>query len=176
MSDTVLLIISCKKYAHKAAFQRQSWLPSLPPSIHYYHVVGDIEKCSQESKDYIVDDHSRIIYTNTKDDYLSLPHKVITGIQAVHETMTYSYIYKTDDDQIVTDIDFFNKVASQRSSHEYGGHVLYVDGHYSGYHEIHSEIKDPIWLDRAIYCTGRFYFLSKKAIEGLLPKKDWFKT
>lgn len=106
-SRTLLLILSCKAYAHKAEIQRRTWLPRLPPSIFYYHVIGDKERCGAHR--YVVDEANRIVYTNTADDYLSLPHKLITAMQAVHETMSFDYLYKTDDDQMVTDLSFLTK-------------------------------------------------------------------
>lgn len=173
-SITVLLILSCKKYAHKADLQRQSWIPCLPSTIRPFHVIGDSERCGQA--EYMVDESAHIIYTNTKDDYVSLPHKVITAIQAVHNTMAYDYIYKTDDDQIVTDVGFFDIVQNHREGYHYGGHVVRVEEHYSDYWQIHAELPQKLLLEKTTYCAGRFYFLSPAAVRCALEKKEWFRT
>ena len=100
----ILLILNCYKYKYKADRQIETWLKKLNSNIIYFHVIGDVEKCKNndnDSADYFFDFHNKILYTKTKDDYLSLPHKVITALEAVNNTYNYDYIFKTDDDQIL---------------------------------------------------------------------------
>jgi hypothetical protein len=144
-------------------------------------VIGDVEKCKvnndNDNTDYFFDFYNKIIYTKTKDDYLSLPHKVITALEAVNHTFNYDYIFKTDDDQELVDDGFFNKMMTTLSTknYNYGGQLLNVNDHYSRYYTVHSELPKKLLLRRTSYCSGRFYFLSKAAIITLLDKKEHIK-
>ena len=77
----VLLILNCKKYEFKKNIQKNGWLKKLPLEIDYYHVIGDELLCKE--KKYIFDNSNNILYVNTEDTYMSLPHKVISAIEAV---------------------------------------------------------------------------------------------
>jgi hypothetical protein len=165
----VMLIITCEKYSHKAKYQKTSWIPSLPDNISYYHIIGSKDKCGRS--DYLFDHTNHILYTNTKDDYVSLPDKVITAIYAVTNELTFDYIYKVDDDMVLTKPSFFEKLETMIDSYDYGGHLVHVNDHYSEHHIFHSELKPNLLLEKASYCGGPFYFLSKKSIRYLLEKK-----
>jgi hypothetical protein len=186
----ILLILNCYKYKYKADRQIETWLKKLDSNnnnnsnnsnnnIIYFHVIGDVEKCKNNNDDanYFFDFHNRILYTKTNDDYLSLPHKVITALEAVNHTYNYDYIFKTDDDQELVDDDFFNKMMTTLSTknYNYGGRLLNVNDHYSTYYTVHSELPKKLLLRRTSYCSGRFYFLSKAAVVNLLSKKERIK-
>jgi len=185
----ILLILNCYKYKYKADRQIETWLKKLDSNnnnsnnsnnnIIYFHVIGDVEKCKKnnDDADYFFDFHNRILYTKTKDDYLSLPHKVITALEAVNHTYNYDYVFKTDDDQEPVDDDFFNKMMTTLSTknYNYGGRLLNVNDHYSTYYTVHSELPKKLLLRRTSYCSGRFYFLSKAAVVNLLAKKERIK-
>ena len=98
----VLLILSCEKHTHYALKQKQSWLKHIP---HYYHLIGSKKMCGDNR--YVFDEINKIIYTNTDDDYLSLPAKVITGFLAIYQTKQVDYIFKTDVNQMLIQPDFF---------------------------------------------------------------------
>ena len=140
-------------------------------------MIGDVEKCKVNDANYFFDFHNKILYTKTKDDYLSLPHKVITALEAVNHTYNYDYIFKTDDDQELVDDDFFNKMMTTLSTknYNYGGRLLHVNDHYSTYYTVHSELPKKLLLRRTSYCSGRFYFLSKASVIDLLDKKERIK-
>ena len=179
----ILLILNCYKYKYKARQQIETWLKKLDSNIIYFHVIGDVEKCkdnhdnNNNNDDYFFDFHNKILYTKTKDDYLSLPHKVITALEAVNNTYKYDYIFKTDDDQELVDDGFFNKMMTTLSTknYNYGGRLLNVNDHYSTYYTVHSELPKKLLLRRTSYCSGRFYFLSKAAVIHLLDKKEHMK-
>jgi hypothetical protein len=174
----ILLILNCYKYKYKAEQQIETWLKKLDSNIIYFHVIGDVEKCKvNNDANYFFDFHNRILYTKTKDDYLSLPHKVITALEAVNHTFNYDYIFKTDDDQELVDDEFFNKMMTTLSTkkYNYGGRLLNVNDHYSTYYTVHSELPKKLLLRRTSYCSGRFYFLSRAAIINLLDKKEYIK-
>ncbi len=78
--DFILLIMNCKKYADKASLQKTAWLRNIPSYLKYYHVIG------------------------------ALPKKVITAYQAIYDTYKFTYIFKTDDDQMLVNIRFFDVV------------------------------------------------------------------
>ena len=173
----ILLILNCYKYKYKADRQIETWLKKLDNNIIYFHVIGDVDKCKDNDANYFFDFHNKILYTKTKDDYLSLPHKVITALEAVNHTYNYDYVFKTDDDQELVDDGFFNKIMTTLSTknYNYGGRILNVKDHYSTYYTVHSELPKKLLLKKTSYCSGRFYFLSKSAVVHLLEKKEHIK-
>ena len=171
----ILLILNCKKYRNKALKQKEGWLSKLNPEIKYFHVIGDYDKCN--NKNYLFDYDESILYTATKDDYLSLPHKVIMALNAINETYNYKFIFKTDDDQELIKNIFFDsmiKILDGADVH-YGGRILSVPDHYSTYYTVHSELPENLLLKKTTYCNGRFYFLSKPAVESLLTQRKQIK-
>lgn len=155
--------MNCKKYKYKADKQRESWLKNLPLEIKYYHVIGD-------DKNYI-DEENKLFYVKNIDDYNSLPEKVITSFNLAKD---YDYIFKTDDDQNLIDEKFFKNLISilTKNNYFYGGHNIRVKDHYSKYYQIHSCLPKKLFLEKTLYCSGRFYFLHKEAVENLLTKKE----
>jgi hypothetical protein len=177
LCDYVLLILNCKNYRHKADLQRELWLSNIPESIQYFHIIGDKELCSDKS--YYFDFDNKFLYVSTSDDYVSLPHKIITAFKAVNETFNYKYIYKTDDDQILIQPDFFSHLNQQLeniNNCHYGGFSLRVKTHVSKYNLVHPCLPDNLILNETLYCNGRFYLLSKKAVEHLLTKEEKIQT
>jgi len=170
--DYILLIMNCKKYHSKALFQKATWLKMLPTNIIYYHVVGD-EKLETE---YQLDDENNVLLVKTKDDYLSLPKKVMTAYKAINETFKYKYIFKTDDDQILVNTQFFPKLIKMLTSEynkiHYGGFLIKLSKpKQCNYHLIHPELPNNMILNITNYCTGRFYFLSQMATDFLVKNK-----
>lgn len=167
----ILLILNCEKYKWKASLQKETWLKSLPSDMKYFHIIGDNSKCGD--KNYYIDETDNVIYTNTKDDYLSLPHKVITALEAVNDTFKYDYIFKTDDDQFLINNNFFNVLENKLTEniYNYGGYHLSIDSHISEYWQVHDVLPRNLLLEKTIYCTGRFYLLSPIAVSHLLSNK-----
>ena len=98
----ILLILNCEKYRYKAEKQNQTWLKNIIQEYQnmvYFHIIGSKDKCAAASQEYVIDNENHILYTSTDDDYLSLPDKIITAMNAINETYEYEYIFKTDDDQ-----------------------------------------------------------------------------
>lgn len=149
--------------------QLETWIPHIPNYVSYFHVIGDKERCGDSN--FLFDIEERILYVNTKDDYLSLPSKIISAIEAVHQTMVCDYILKTDDDQMLIRPNFFEILDSRIQSHHYGGYTLDVDNHYSSYWSVHKELPRNLFLERTTYCNGRFYFLSQVAVKKLIENK-----
>lgn len=170
----ILLILNCEKYRHKAEKQRQTWLKNIPKNMAYFHIIGSKEKCASVSQEYIIDHENHMLYTSTNDDYLSLPDKIITAINAINDTYEYEYIFKTDDDQDLIQPSFFKTIISllNPSKYHYGGFRLSVPDHYSTYYTVHNELPKQLFLKATEYCNGRFYLLSKEAVENLLKNKQ----
>jgi len=171
--DFIMLIMNCKKYADKAAYQKQTWLAGVPSFLHYYHVIGD----ENLEIDFKFDDLNRVLWVKVADDYNSLPKKVIRAYQAVYETFQFKYLFKTDDDQTLTNPRFFNTLAGILSNKvpkiHYGGHIVDIKQPYlSEYHRIHPELPKQLPLLVTKYCSGRFYLLSKSAVSNLLGKRE----
>jgi hypothetical protein len=171
--DFILLILNCKKYEKKALIQKNTWLKTVPIYLKYYHVIGDE---SLES-DFLFDDTNQILWVKTPDDYNSLPKKVIQSYEAINRTFNYKYIFKTDDDQMLTNPNFFNTITklitNKKPISHYGGFIVDVKfAHLSQYHKFHPELPENIPVHVTKYCNGRFYFLSKQSVEYLLTKKQ----
>jgi hypothetical protein len=169
--DYILLIMNCKKYIKKAKFQKMTWLKNIPSYLKFYHVIGN----PNLDTDYNFDNESKILWIKVEDDYNSLPKKVIRAYEAVNNTFHFKYIFKTDDDQILVNEKFFDVVKGITNNQKihYGGYIVDVKQNYlSQYNKIHPEL--PVYLPvfKTKYCSGRFYFLSKEALENLLTKKQ----
>jgi len=171
--EVIMLIMNCKKYEWKADIQRNTWLKSVPRFIKYYHVIGneDLET------EYNFVEETNILYVKTQDDYNSLPNKVITAFKAIYDTFSYKYIFKTDDDQNLINEKFFdvlyNLLNTKGPPIHYGGHIVEVTTPYlSEYYKLHPELPKELPIQITNYCSGRFYFLSHKAIQNLLTKRE----
>jgi hypothetical protein len=169
--EYIMLIMNCKKYLKKAKFQKMTWLPKIPDYLTFYHVIGEPDLDVK----YRFDNENRILWIKVEDDYNSLPKKVIRAYQAINETFNFKYLYKTDDDQILVNEKFLHVVkgitSNARKIH-YGGYIVDVKQNYlSQYHKIHPELPDYLPILQTRYCSGRFYFLSKQAIENLISKR-----
>lgn len=178
--DYILLIFNCVNYRYKALRQHETWLKELPGlqnKLIYYHVVGD----PNLHDDYIFDEEKRILWLRVPDDYNSLPKKVIHAYEAISKVYHFKYIFKTDDDQYVRPVKFFDtliKVLNSRYADftnrvHYGGHVVNVKESYkSEYYRLHPELPQDLIVQKTQYCSGRFYLLSHMAVTSLLIKKD----
>jgi hypothetical protein len=169
--DFILLIMNCKKYENKANIQRATWLKTIPSYLKYYHVIGD----ESLDSDFAFDDVNNILWVKTPDDYNSLAKKVIESYNAVYERFVFKYIFKTDDDQMLTKPHFFNTITklvlNKKPTTHYGGYIVDVKfAHLSQYHKIHPELPENIPVYATRYCNGRFYFLSNDAVTDLLTK------
>jgi hypothetical protein len=170
--EFILLIMNCKKYEKKALVQKNTWLRSIPYYLKYYHVVGD----ESLDNDFKFDNDNKVLWVKTPDDYNSLPKKVIQSYIAVNSTFDYKYIFKTDDDQMLANTNFFSTITklitNKTPTSHYGGYVVDVPfSHLSQYHIIHPELPKYLPIYATKYCNGRFYFLSKHAVEDLIAKK-----
>lgn len=171
--EFIMLIMNCKKYARKSLYQKQTWLKCIPSYLLYYHVIGD----ETLNELYKFDNINNILWVKTLDDYNSLPTKVITSYQAIHETFEFKYLFKTDDDQILVKNNFFNVITNLIKTKEpkthYGGFIVDVKVPYlSKYYLIHEELPKNMIIHKTKYCSGRFYFLSSEATTNLLSKRD----
>ena len=173
VKNYILLIMNCQKYRHKALIQKGSWLQTIPDNIHYYHVIGNDDLTS----DFLFDDEERILWVKTKDDYISLPSKVIAAFGAIRQTFKFKYIFKTDDDQELTNEKFFDTIVgvlnTQKLKPHYGGQIVDVQIPYlSQYFLLHPELPQDMIIQKTQYCSGRFYFLSSEALSNLISKKE----
>jgi hypothetical protein len=175
--DFILLIMNCKKYEKKALFQKKTWLPSIPPYLMYYHVIGDISL----EEDYTFDNSNKRLFVKVGDDYNSLPNKVISAYKAMRETFNFKYIFKTDDDQILVRpafLDTLVNIISNKSipKRHYGGYIVDVKHPYlSQYYRLHPELPKELPIYATKYCSGRFYFLSRESIDNLINKREKIK-
>ena len=170
--EYILLIMNCKKYEKKALFQKMTWLKKIPSYLKYYHVIGD----TNLETEYEFDNENNLLKVRVADDYNSLPKKVIASYIAVNNTFNYKYIFKTDDDQILVNNQYFdllcNLIKVKEPKTHYGGFIVDVKQPYmSEYHRIHPELPKQLPLYITKYCSGRFYFLSSEAVQYLILKR-----
>lgn len=170
--DYILIILNCHKYREKAILQKNTWLKTLPNNVKYFHIIGDIDKCNGQK--FLFDNDESILYVNTKDDYNSLPSKVINALDAINSTYKYKYIFKTDDDQKLIYNNFFESLTAQLSKNNevhYGGFIINVEDHISDYYKVHDCLPQNLKLKKCTYCNGRFYLLSSIATQQLIEHK-----
>ena len=136
--DYILLILNCKKYIHKSDIQKRLWVNKLDNIKHFY-IRGD----ENISVDFKFD--KNILYVRCKDDYVSLPTKMILAIEAIKNTFEYKYIFKTDDDQMLVNKNFFSELIHEleEEKYDYGGFIVDIKNHYSSYK------KENIQMDSA---------------------------
>jgi len=175
IQDYILLIFNCQRYRFKAQKQKDTWLPNIPANLKYFHVIGDPELTN--NYEFLIEEN--ILLVKVEDDYNSLPKKVIRAFEAIKEKYQFKYIFKTDDDQQLTNIKFFDTIMSllNRKYHDpdtiihYGGHIVNVKQPYqSQYYRIHAELPQDLLVQATKYCSGRFYFLSQEAISFLIEE------
>jgi hypothetical protein len=164
--------MNCEKYADKAQYQKNTWLMKLPETISYFHVLGN----PSLQTEFEFDHSEHILWVKTKDDYVSLPHKVISAYGAVQATYDFKYIFKTDDDQNLVFDSFFTTITNilqiKTPTPHYGGNIISIKPHVSTYYTIHPELPHDLLMKATTYSSGRFYFLSRDATETLLQKKS----
>jgi hypothetical protein len=173
--DFILLIFNCQKYRHKALQQKETWLKNFQ-IMPFFHVIGEPELDTEYAFDY----SENILYVKVLDDYNSLPKKVISAYIAIYNTFTFKYLFKTDDDQHVSNIKFFTTLQylllSKTPRIHYGGFIVNVDTPYlSQYHTIHPELPQYLPILKTNYCSGRFYLLSELAVQQLISKSESIK-
>ena len=174
--DYILIILNCYKYRQKAQQQINTWLKIIPPELKYFHVIGNKNKCGD--KNFLVDTSNNIIYTSTLDDYVSLPLKVITALEAIHHTYDYKCVFKTDDDQVLLQNNFFHRLIKimNQNLFDYGGHIVHIkQDHLSRYWQKHPSLPKNYIMKKTWYCNGRFYILSNRSVSLLLNFKEFFK-
>lgn len=182
--EYILLIFNCVKYKHKALNQKNTWLRDLNTlknknRLKYFHVIGD-PKLDQE---FSFDTVNQILWIKVEDDYNSLPKKVIQAYEAVTKMYKFKYIFKTDDDQMLSSVSFFDtliKVLDNKYSDpvltnrvHYGGYIVDVkQDHISQYYKLHPELPNNLLVKKTQYCSGRFYLLSHEVVDALILKKE----
>jgi hypothetical protein len=78
---------------------------------------------------------------------------------------------------MLTNPNFFNTITklitNKNPVSHYGGFIVDVPVPYlSQYHKIHPELPEHLPVYATKYCSGRFYFLSKEAVECLIINKN----
>ena len=110
--------------------------------------------------------------------YVVFVYKAIFSLLSVGPKQAYKYVFKTDDDQNLINEKFFEvlyKILLQTSGPpiHYGGHIVEITRPFiSEYYKIHSELPKNIPIQITKYCSGRFYFLSSKALRNLITKRE----
>ena len=171
--DYLLLIMNCVKYRKKALIQKSDWLQRIPSYLKYYHVIGN----ENMDKDFLIDEEERVIWVKAKDDYNSLPSKVIAAFSAIQQTHAFKYIFKSDDSVLLQNDKFFDTIIGVITRMvpkvHYGGKIVNVEIPYmSKYYLLHPELPKDMIIQSTKYCTGSLYFLSSEAVTNLISKRE----
>jgi len=171
--DYLLLIMNCVKYRKKALVQKSDWLQRIPSYLKYYHVIGN----ENMDEDFLIDEEERVIWVKAKDDYNSLPSKVIAAFSAIQQTHTFKYIFKSDDSVLLQNDKFFDTIIGVITRMvpkvHYGGKIVNVEIPYmSKYYLLHPELPKDMIIQSTKYCSGSLYFLSSEAVTNLISKRE----
>lgn len=166
------MILNCQKYFHKRNIQRSTWLQNFT-IMPFFHIVGD----PTLQTDFLFDNENHVITVNTPDDYISLPKKTYMAIKAIREHYPdIQYILKTDDD-VTCHLPELLKNLEQIPQYDYGGFVRKIHMNMWSQHHYHSSNDREEKLVLACeYCSGPFYFLSQRAMDCILTRKEDFWT
>ena len=171
--DYILLIVNCKKYKYKAELQKSEFLNTLQKNIKYFHIIGDLDM----EKNYKIEND--ILYVKTKDDYNSLPHKIIEAYKAIYNEFDFKYILKTDDNQFPVENFYINitEYLNKNNHINYGGLIWDIKNtEYSPYWQVQPTLPKNIIMYPCKYAAGAFYLLSKRVIPDILSKEDKIKN
>lgn len=182
--DFILMILSCKKYeTERRVGQIKQFLQNnnIMNGMRYFHIVGDTTNMNSDEleKGYKIDETNNIIYTNTKDDYLSLPHKTIMGFKALLDNYSFKYIYKSDDDQRVIVPTLFIDISKALllNKPDYAGNMYILPRKIETYQpRVHAADGFPsnyIVGDGKPFTNGRLYALSRRNIEDLTSNEKF---
>lgn len=183
-NDFILMILSCRKYkTERRDGQIKQFLQNnnIMKGMRYFHIVGDTRTMNSDDKKkgYKIDETNNIIYTNTKDDYLSLPHKTIMGFKALLDNYSFKYIYKSDDDQRVIVPTLFIDISKALLQHkpDYAGNMYILPRKIETYqpvaHAVDGFPNDYIVGDGKPFTNGRLYALSRRNIEDLTSNEKF---
>jgi hypothetical protein len=182
--DYILLIFNCVKYKDKALKQKNTWLKELSSiknkdNIIYFHVIGNPDL----DQDFLINVEQQTLLIKVADDYNSLPKKVIQAYEAIINSFQFKYIFKTDDDQMLSPVKFLDTLITVLENKytdpvlinrvHYGGFIVDVKReHVSQYFKFHPELPSDLLIKKTQYCSGRFYLLSHEVTVALLLKKE----
>jgi hypothetical protein len=162
-----MIILSCEKYKSRRESQD---LKRCPLPYRYFIGRPDLLVAKEEGD---------IVYLPCGDHYENLPQKTYGALHWVHNNYPHlDYVFKTDDD-----VEFnFTKLYMLLSmlmlrKVDYAGNCIKCEGHKSIYHYgkcDNKTVEQPVYLEKAIFCSGGAYFLSKRSIEICVDsRKDY---
>lgn len=181
--DYILVILSCKKYRDiRRKGQIKQFLNDnkILKGMRWFHVEGNqnlFKFKKHRGKKYIINENEHIIYTNTKDDYLSLAHKTIMAFKAVYEKYNFKYLIKTDDDQRLVFPQLFDYMHQNlvQSKPDYVGRIFNMEKKVETYQpHVHRDDGFPqgyIVGDGLPFTNGRLYALSRRNTKDLVENK-----
>ena len=79
-------------------------------------------------------------------------------------------------ERALLDLSFLDRLKNTLEiyKYDYGGRVVKVCDHYTDYWKVRNVLPKNLFLKKATYCCGRFYFLSKIGCDDLVNKKAIF--
>jgi hypothetical protein len=167
-----LLILSCRKYEHKRQRQRATWCQT-PPAPLWFHVQGD----DSLTEEWQFDASNNLLTVRVPDDYVSLCKKTWTALKAVRtQYPAVTHILKTDDD-MDCNLTVLGELIGTFSEYDYGGAFTVIPSDRLSTYHYHSAVgaqRKPAIVSACRYASGRFYFLSARAADLAISKKELF--
>lgn len=162
----LVLIASSVQHSSKREAIRNSWLKLFSPLSKHFFVVGG-KSYPEEEAILLAEsfEHGDIlILPSTKDDYSSLPEKVLRAFVHLSSTWTFEFLLKCDDDSFVRMPDIVHELSSRfaKTRNLYWG---FFDG--NARVKKNGRWKEKKWIlcDRYLpYALGGGYVLSSSMV------------
>ena len=176
--DVVCLIVTCEKYSWKANAIRETWLKDLKAhGGRYYFLMGNPEIQKAE----VIGD---VLYVPCRDDYESLLLKLALAYQFIDENLSFSHVYKIDDDIYLNVEKTISDILPQLRGKKYAGGIVFPKTekinklhHFGKCSDDRFHKPSPIDLAPCDYAGGgTTYFLAKEIICHLTSHIDLFKS
>lgn len=165
MTETVIMLMTCRKNMHKVEKAKKVWLNKC--KTPYVILVGN----PKLSLPYSYDKSSHILEVHCADDYESLSKKVYLGIVAVDAEFSPSGILKVDDDILVRNR-LLEKFLDMKDKKDYEGDIAKNVDHWSDYHIGKCSYTDSVYVPNIKYCRGPIYYVGRRSIDIICDRMD----
>jgi hypothetical protein len=99
------IILGCKKYIERKAWQESTWLSKIEDGDNYFYLIGDSGKSFLEGN---------IFYCECRDDYDSCPYKYLRFLSNFKDLDKYDGFFFCDDDTYVFTSRLKDKIESEQ--------------------------------------------------------------
>lgn len=120
--DVIFIIPTCKKNYAKAEAIRRTWASGLEGlGYRYYFLIGNPDLSESKLS-------GDVLYVPCRDDYESLLIKLVLGYEFIYRTISFTHIYKIDDDCYLDIIRLTEDILPQLAQAQYAGGAVHPKG------------------------------------------------